>query len=404
MSNSKDQHFETKVIHAGVEPDPLTGAVMTPIYATSTYAQSAPGEHKGYEYSRTDNPTRAVLQKQLAELEGGDHALCFASGLASTDAVLNLFQTGDHVIAGDDLYGGTYRLFEKVATYRGLKFDFINLADEDLFRRTLKPETKLVWFETPTNPMLNILDIRKISAIAREQGALCVVDNTFMSPFFQSPLELGADIVMHSMTKYINGHSDVVMGCLVLKDRELKPPRQTWVDPSFKAPKTLYERLKFLQNAIGAQAGPFDSFLVLRGIKTLAVRMERHGQNAMKVAAFLEKHPKVERVLYPGLESHPGHKLAACQMRGFGGMMTFFLKGDLEQTRRFLSTVKLFTLAESLGGVESLIEHPAIMTHASVPPDLRKQIGILDNLVRVSVGIENADDLMADLDQALAAV
>jgi len=404
MSHSNDQSFETKVIHAGVEPDPLTGAVMTPIYASSTFAQSAPGVHKGYEYSRTDNPTRAALQAQLAALENGDHALCFASGLASTDAVLNLFQSGDHIIAGDDLYGGTYRLFEKVATYRGLQFDFINLSDEALLRRKIRPETKLIWFETPTNPMLNVIDIKKVSTIAHEAGAICAVDNTFMSPFFQNPLDLGADIVMHSMTKYINGHSDVVMGCLVIKDRDMKPPRKTWTDPTFTAPKTLFARLKFLQNAVGAQTGPFDCFLVLRGIKTLAVRMERHGQNAMKVAQFLQGHSKVERVLYPGLPSHPGHKLASCQARGFGGMMTFFLKADLEKTRTFLSNVKLFTLAESLGGVESLIEHPAIMTHASVPPEIRKEIGILDNLVRVSVGIENADDLIKDLDQALASV
>jgi len=404
MSKDCNQSFETKVIHAGVEPDPLTGAVMTPIYASSTFAQSAPGVHKGYEYSRTDNPTRAALQAQLAALENGDKALCFASGLASTDAVLNLFQAGDHVIAGDDLYGGTYRLFEKVATFRGLQFDFIDMRNEELLRSKIRPETKLVWFETPTNPMLNVYDIKKIAGIAHEAGALCAVDNTFMSPFFQNPLDLGADIVMHSMTKYINGHSDVVMGCLVMNDRELKPPRKTWTDPTFQAPKTLYDRLKFLQNAVGAQTSPFDSFLVLRGIKTLAVRMERHGQNALKVAQFLEQHPKVERVLYPGLESHPGHSLASGQMRGFGGMMTFFLKADLEKTRTFLSTVKLFTLAESLGGVESLIEHPAIMTHASVPPEIRKQIGILDNLVRVSVGIENADDLIADLAFALSKV
>lgn len=402
MSSSNDQHFETKVIHAGIEPDPQTGAVMTPIYATSTYAQSAPGEHKGYEYSRTDNPTRTVLQNQLAALEGGDHALCFSSGLASTDAVLNLFQSGDHVIAGNDLYGGSYRLFEKVATYRGLEFSFIDLSNEQLLRETIRPETKLVWFETPTNPMLNVLDVKKISSIAHESGILVAVDNTFMSPYFQNPLQLGADIVMHSMTKYINGHSDVVMGCLVLKDREIKTPRKTWTDPTYSAPKTLYARLKFLQNALGATPGPFDSFLVLRGIKTMAVRMERHGRNAMTVAKFLEKHPKIDRVLYPGLCSHPGHELATQQMRGFGGMMTFFLKADLEQTRTFLSNVKLFTLAESLGGVESLIEHPAIMTHASVPPGNRLELGILDNLVRVSVGIENAEDIIADLDQALA--
>ncbi|HVL38387.1 MAG TPA: cystathionine gamma-synthase [Fimbriimonadaceae bacterium] len=396
--------FETKVIHAGIEPEPNTGAVMTPIFQTSTYAQAAPGEHKGYEYSRTDNPTRTVLQAQLAALEGGDHALVFASGLAATDAVLNLLQSGDHVIAGDDLYGGTYRLFEKVATYRGLKFSFIDLSNEALLRSHLRDETKLIWFETPTNPMLNVFDIERIAQIGHEHGALVVVDNTFMSPYFQNPLQLGADIVMHSMTKYINGHSDVVMGSLILKDREMRAPRKTWSDPNFAAPRTLYARLKFLQNAVGAVPGPFDCWLVLRGIKTLAVRMQRHGENALKVAEFLEGHPKVERAIYPGLASHPGQQLAARQMRGFGGMLTFLLKGGLEDSRRFLSSLKLFTLAESLGGVESLIEHPAIMTHASVPADIRREIGIHDNLIRVSVGIESAQDLISDLDQALARV
>ena len=395
--------FETQVIHAGIEPDELTGAVMTPIYQTSTYAQSSPGEHKGYEYSRTDNPTRTVLQSQLAALEQGDKALVFSSGLAASDCVLNLFQTGDHVIAGDDLYGGTYRLFEKVATYRGLKFDFIDLSDEELLRSKIRPETKLIWFETPTNPMLNIFDIRKIAAIAKEKDILLVVDNTFMSPYFQNPLTLGADIVMHSMTKYINGHSDVVMGCLVMRNRSLKAPRTTWSDPNFTAPKTLYERLKFLQNAIGATPGPFDCWLVLRGIKTLAVRMERHAKNALEIAHFLEKHGRIERVVYPGLASHPGHALAKDQMKGFGGMITFFPTGGLPEARRFLENLKLFTLAESLGGVESLIEHPAIMTHASIPPEIRKEIGIADNLVRMSVGIENSEDLKADLDQALMA-
>jgi cystathionine gamma-lyase len=399
---SSDQHaFETQVIHAGIEPEPTTGAVMTPIFQTSTYAQASPGEHKGYEYSRTDNPTRTVLQAQLAALERGEKALVFASGLSATDAVLNLFQSGDHVLAGDDLYGGTYRLFEKVATYRGLSFTFADLTNPDTIRQNLRPETKLVWFETPTNPMLSVFDIRAIAGIAKEHGALVVVDNTFMSPYFQNPLELGADIVMHSMTKYINGHSDVVMGALILNDREMRAPKKTWSDPNFAAPKTLFARLKFLQNAVGAVPGPFDCWLVLRGIKTLAVRMERHAHNASKVAQFLSGHSKIERVIYPGLASHPGHELAKRQMRGFGGMMTFFLKGGLEDSKRFLSNVKLFTLAESLGGVESLIEHPAIMTHASVPPEIRQQIGIHDNLVRVSVGIENADDLIADLDQAL---
>lgn len=401
MSADQNHSFETQVIHAGIEPDDATGAVMTPIYQTSTYAQSSPGEHKGYEYSRTDNPTRTVLQTQLAALEQGDKALVFSSGLAATDSVLNLFQSGDHVIAGDDLYGGTYRLFEKVATFRGLEFDFVDLTSEEALRAKIRPETKLIWFETPTNPMLNVFDIAKISAIAKEHGILVVVDNTFMSPYFQNPLTLGADIVMHSMTKYINGHSDVVMGCLVMRDRAIKAPRKTWSDPNFSAPKTLYARLKFLQNAVGATPGPFDCWLVLRGIKTLAVRMERHAQNAAKVAQFLESHPKVERVIYPGLASHPGHELASRQMRGYGGMITFFTKGGLEEARTFLENLKLFTLAESLGGVESLIEHPAIMTHASIPAEIRRTIGIHDNLVRVSCGIENADDLIQDLDQAL---
>ena len=396
--------FETQVIHAGIEPDEATGAVMTPIYQTSTYAQSSPGQHKGYEYSRTDNPTRTVLQAQLAEVEQGDKALVFSSGLAATDCILNLFQSGDHVIAGDDLYGGTYRLFEKVATYRGLQFDFTDLSDVSALEEKIKSNTKLIWFETPTNPMLNIYDIKAICEVARRHNILTVVDNTFMSPYFQNPLTLGADVVMHSMTKYINGHSDVVMGCLVMKNREIAAPKKTWSDPNFSAPKTLYDRLKFLQNAVGATPGPFDCWLVLRGIKTLAVRMERHAANAKLLTQFLEQHPKIERVIYPGLESHPQHGMAASQMRGFGGMATFFLRGELPEARRFLENLNLFTLAESLGGVESLIEHPAIMTHASIPAEIRKEIGIHDNLVRMSVGIEHPNDLIADLDQALAQV
>lgn len=394
--------FETRVIHAGVEPDPLTGAVMTPIYQTSTYAQASPGEHRGYEYSRTDNPTRTVLQNQLADLEQGDKALVFSSGLAATDAVLNLFQSGDHVIAGADLYGGTYRLFEKVATYRGLKFDFADLSDLESLAARFKPETKLVWFETPTNPMLHVYDIRRVAEIAHAHDCIVAVDNTFMSPCFQNPLVLGADIVMHSMTKYINGHSDVVMGCLVMKDRAMKAPRTTWSDPNFSAPKTLFARLKFLQNAVGATPGPFDCFLVLRGIKTLAIRMQRHSQNALEVAKWLESHPRIESVVYPGLPSHPDHALASSQTTGHGGMITFFLKGDLADSRAFLERVQLFALAESLGGVESLIEHPAIMTHASVPPEVRAAIGLTDNLIRVSVGIESPADLIADLDRALS--
>lgn len=393
--------FETKVIHAGVEADAATGAVMTPIYQTSTYAQASPGVHKGYEYSRTDNPTRTVLQAQLAALEGADKCLVFSSGLASEDAILNLLQAGDHVVAGDDLYGGSYRLFTKVAVYRGITFTFVDPNDEDKLRAAFTPATKLVWIETPTNPMMNLVDIRKVADVAHEKGCLLCVDNTFMSPFNQRPLELGADVVMHSMTKYINGHSDVVMGALMMNDIKMKPPKVMWSDPNFSAPKTLYARLKFLQNSIGATPGPFDCFLVLRGIKTLAVRMERHNANAVKVAAYLEAHPRIESVRYPGLASHPSHELAKSQMHGFGGMMTFFIKGGLEESRRFLEKVKLFTLAESLGGVESLIEHPAIMTHASVPPEVRAQIGLTDNLIRISVGIENVDDIIADLDQAL---
>ncbi|MCC7433251.1 MAG: cystathionine gamma-synthase [Methanoregulaceae archaeon] len=375
--------FATRAVHAGIEPEATSGAVMTPIFQTSTYAQASPGEHKGYEYSRTDNPTRTVLQAQLADLESANHALVFASGLSSIDAVLNTLSAGDHIVAGDDLYGGTYRLFTKVAERRGLQFSFVRAQDPQAVEAAMTDRTKLVWLETPTNPLLNLVDIAAVSKIAHAKGALVGVDNTFRSPYFQRPLELGADIVMHSMTKYLNGHSDVVMGALMLRDQGL------------------YERLKFLQNSIGAVPGPFDCWLVLRGLKTLALRMRQHAVGAQAVAEWLEQHPKVERVLYPGLASHPQHELAKRQADGFGGMITFFIKGGLEESRRFLSTVKLHTLAESLGGVESLIEHPAIMTHASVPPEVRAQIGLTDNLIRVSVGIEAVEDLIADLDQAL---
>ncbi len=395
--------FESKVIHAGIEPDPLTGAVMTPIYQTSTFAQRSPGEHLGYEYSRSDNPTRTALQTQLAELESGSHALVYSSGLAAIDSVLNLLQSGDHVVAGDDLYGGTFRLFTKVASYRGIEFTLVNGSDPAMIEAAMRSNTRLVWFESPTNPMMNVVDIAAIAKIARAHGAISAIDNTFMSPYFQRPLELGIDIVMHSMTKYLNGHSDVVMGALMLRDRELTGPRTPWPGPD-PAPKTLYARLKFLQNAIGATPGPFDCFLVLRGIKTLAVRMERHGQNGLAVAKYLEQHSKVERVLYPGLPSHPGFKLSENQTSGTGGMITFFLHGELSEARTFLESVKLFTLAESLGGVESLIEHPAIMTHASIPPAIRKEIGITDGLVRLSVGIEHVDDLISDLDQAFSKI
>jgi cystathionine gamma-lyase len=378
--------FETRAVHAGIEPEATSGAVMTPIFQTSTYAQASPGEHKGYEYSRTDNPTRTVLQTQLADLEGANHALVFASGLSAIDAVLNTLSAGDHIIAGDDLYGGTYRLFTKVAERRGLSFSFVRAQDPTAVAEAFTERTKLVWLESPTNPLLNLVDIRAICELAHQRGVPVAVDNTFMSPYFQRPLELGADITMHSMTKYLNGHSDVVMGALMVRDHGL------------------YDRLKFLQNSVGAVPGPFDCWLVLRGLKTLALRMKQHAAGAQAVAEWLQGHPKVERVIYPGLPSHPQHELAKRQADGFGGMITFFVRGGLDESRRFLSSVKLHTLAESLGGVESLIEHPAIMTHASVPPEVRAQIGLSDNLIRVSVGIEAVEDLIADLDQALAQV
>ena len=404
---NSDMRFATKAIHAGVTPDPQTGAVMTPIYQTSTYAQPSPGEHRGYEYSRTDNPTRSVLQAQLAALESAEHALVFSSGLAAIDAVLNLLRAGDHVVAGDDLYGGTYRIFTKVAAHRGIEFSFVDVGDAEALRAAMRPNTRLVWFESPTNPMLRVVDIAQVARVAREAGALIAVDNTFLSPYFQRPIELGADIVMHSMTKYLNGHSDVVMGALMFNERELGgPPRADagGEERPGSEGETLYSKLKFLQNAVGAVPGPFDCFLVLRGLKTLAVRMQRHAENAQRVAEFLEGHEKVERVLYPGLPSHPQHEIAVRQTDGHGGMLTFLVRGGLDETRRFLEAVQLFTLAESLGGVESLIEHPAIMTHASIPAELRREIGILDNLVRVSVGIEDVRDLIADLDRALGQV
>lgn len=376
--------FDTLAIHAGIEPEPTSGAVMTPIFQTSTYAQSAPGDHKGYEYSRTDNPTRTVLQSNLAALEKARHALVFSSGLAATDAVLNLLEAGDEIVAGNDLYGGTFRLFTKVAAKRGLKFKFVITQDLAAVAESVTSKTKLVWIESPTNPLLRLADIAAIAKIAHAKGAKLAVDNTFMSPYFQNPTELGADITMHSMTKYINGHSDVVMGALMMNDSRL------------------FEELKFTQNAVGAVPGPFDCWLVLRGIKTLGVRMRQHAANAGELAAWLESHPKIERVIYPGLSSHPEHKLAELQMGGFGGMISFFVRGDLAASRRFLAKLELFTLAESLGGVESLIEHPAIMTHASVPPEIRAAIGLSDNLIRMSVGIEALDDLRADLGQALS--
>lgn len=378
--------FGTRAIHAGQRPDPTTGAVMTPVYLTSTYVQSAPGEHKGFEYSRSQNPTRFALEGCIAALEGGTHGLAFASGSAATDTVVHMLKAGDRVVCMDDVYGGTQRQFRRVWSNHGLSFDFVDMSDLDAARGAIRDGVKLVWIESPTNPMLKLVDITAVSEMAHKVGAIAVVDNTFMTPYFQQPLALGADVVMHSTTKFLNGHSDVVGGALAMNSAEL------------------FEKLKFLQNAIGGVAGPMDSFLVLRGLKTLHVRMARHQENAGQIAAWLEGNPKIERVVYPGLESHPQHALAKKQMGGFGGMITAFLKGDLEASRRMLSACRLFALAESLGGVESLIEHPAIMTHASVPAEKRRELGISDTLIRLSVGIEDVDDLRADLEQALGAV
>lgn len=381
-----DLGFGTRAIHAGQKPDPVTGAVMTPVYYTSTYVQTAPGEHKGFEYSRTHNLTRFALEANLASLEGGTAGLCFASGLAATSTLLQLFDTGTHVIACDDLYGGTFRLFDKVYRRFGFEFSYVDpLAGAAAVEAAIRPSTKLVWIETPTNPMLKIADIAAVAEVCKRHGILLAVDNTFLTPFNQRPLELGADIVAHSMTKYLNGHSDVVGGALIVKDAGLR------------------DRLAFLQNAAGAVPSPMDSFLVMRGTKTLHVRMERHEQNARTLATWLETHPQVEKVIYPGLESHPQHKLARTQASGFGGMISFVLKGGLDASRRFLSACQIFTLAESLGGVESLIEHPAIMTHASVPAETREKLGIVDGFIRLSVGIEDVSDLQGDIERAFHA-
>jgi cystathionine gamma-lyase len=375
--------FATKAIHAGVEPDPATGAIMTPVYLTSTYAQSAPGQHKGYEYSRSDHPTRAVLERNLASLEGVEYGLAFASGLAAENAVLSLLQPGDHVVATRDLYGGTYRLFEQVWAKYGIEFTYADGDDLDALRRAFRPNTKLLWVETPSNPMLTIVDLRAVCELAHAHGARVVVDNTFATPYLQQPFEFGADIVVHSTTKYLGGHSDVVGGALCLHDG------------------ALYEQLKFYQNAAGAVPGPLDCFLVLRGIKTLALRMEKHCENARRIAEYLAQHPEVKQVRYPGLPTHPGHARARQQMRDFGGIVTMELHGGVERAMRFLSSTRLFTLAESLGGVESLMCHPATMTHASVPPEERARIGITDALIRLSVGVEDAEDLLEDLEQAI---
>ncbi len=378
-----NQKFETRAIHAGCEPDPGTGAIMTPIFQTSTYVQESPGKHKGYDYSRTHNPTRTALERNIASLEEGNYGLAFSSGMSAITAITHMLSAGDHIICSDDVYGGTFRLFDKVLKKFNLEFDFIDLTSLQSMERYIKNTTKLVWLESPSNPLLKLINIELIACIAKKHNILVVVDNTFATPFFQKPLKLGADIVMHSTTKYLNGHSDVIGGALVMNDQEL------------------YDKLQFLQNAAGGVPGPFDCFLVLRGIKTLAIRMERHAENALKIAQFLENHPKVRRVIYPGLSSHPQHELAQKQMSGFGGIITFFIKGGLKAARRFLERVKIFSLAESLGGVESLIEHPAIMTHASLPKEVREKIGISDELIRVSVGIEHVDDLISDLAQAL---
>jgi cystathionine gamma-lyase len=378
--------FGTRAIHAGQAPDPITGAVMTPVYLTSTYAQEGPGEHKGFEYSRTHNPTRFALEANIASLEGGRHGLAFASGLAATSTVLQLLSAGDHVVACDDLYGGTFRLFDKVYRRMGMSFSHVDpVGGGAAVEAAMQPNTKLVWLETPTNPMLKLCDIAAVAEVCKRRGVLLAVDNTFMTPYFQKPLALGADIVCHSTTKYLNGHSDVIGGAVVVSDDEL------------------HQRLAFLQNAVGPVPSPMDSFLVLRGLKTLHVRMDRHEQNARALAGWLVKHAQVERVIYPGLESHPQHALALRQQSGFGGMISFDLRGGIEAARRFLRECRVFTLAESLGGVESLIEHPAIMTHASVPADRRQALGISDGLIRLSVGIEDLDDLRGDLERAFAA-
>ncbi|NUN07370.1 MAG: cystathionine gamma-synthase [Bdellovibrio sp.] len=371
--------FSTRAIHAGQAPDPTTGAIMTPVYLTSTYVQESPGVHKGWEYTRTHNPTRSAYEKCLASLESGKHGFAFASGCAATTTVMHLLKGGDHVIAMDDMYGGTFRLFDKILKHDGMDFSFVDLTKVENFEKAIKPNTKLVWLETPTNPTLKLVDIKRIAAIAKTKGIIVAVDNTFMSPYFQRPLELGADIVVHSATKYIGGHSDVVGGVAVTSRDDLA------------------ERMAFLSNGIGATQSPFDSFMCLRSLKTLPLRMKAHQSNALAVAKFLESHPKVEKVLYPGLESHPQHALAKEQMHGYGGMITFYIKGGLNSARKFLENVNVFSLAESLGGVESLIEHPAIMTHASVPPETRKTLGIDDSLIRLSVGVEDVEDLLADL-------
>jgi cystathionine beta-lyase len=377
--------FATKAIHAGVHPDPATGAIMTPIYQTSTYVQDGVGNHKGYEYSRTQNPTRHALEKNIAAIENGRYGACFGSGLAAIDCVLKMLNPGDEVISTNDLYGGSYRIFRTIFEKYGIKFHFVNMQDVSAVAALVNEHTKMIWVETPTNPMMNIIDIEAMAKISKAAGAMLCVDNTFATPYLQNPLDLGADMVMHSVTKYLGGHSDVVMGALVCSDENIA--------------NEMYR----IQNSSGAVTAPMDSFLVLRGIKTLHLRVQRHCENGEKVARFLASHPRIEKVYWPGFESHPNHDVAKKQMRGFGGMISFTLKGNqLEDALNIVKKVEIFALAESLGGVESLIGHPATMTHASIPKEVREQSGVVDSLIRLSVGIEDADDLIADLTQALA--
>ena len=384
-NSAKAHGLGTKAIHAGPSPDPSTGAIMTPIYATSTYVQKSPGVHQGYEYSRSQNPTRGAYERCVAALESGTQGYAFASGLAAAGTILELLDSGSHVLAMDDLYGGTFRLFERVRRRSaGLDFSFVDMSLTDAIESAIQPNTKMIWVETPTNPMLKLVDLAQIAAIGKKHGLITVVDNTFASPILQRPLELGCDIVMHSATKYLNGHSDIVGGVAVTANPELA------------------ERLSFLHNAVGSVQGPFDSFLALRGLKTLHLRMERSCENALKIARWLEGHPNIEKVIYPGLESHPQHNLAKRQMRGFGGIISAVVKGGLPAATKMLERCELFALAESLGGVESLIEHPAIMTHASIPADKRAELGISDGFIRLSVGVEDVNDLINELDAALA--
>lgn len=380
----KSNHIETLVLHAGIEPDPTTGAIMTPIFQTSTYVQAAPGDHKGYEYGRTQNPTRDVLQKNLAALEGTKYGLCFSTGMGAVDACVKLLQPGDEVVSTNDLYGGTYRLFTKIFAQYGIKFHFVDMSNESAVRAAMNEKTKMVWVETPTNPLLRIIDIELMIQIGHQYNSIVVVDNTFASPYLQNPAKMGADIVMHSATKYINGHSDVVMGVLCTSSDDIK------------------DRLAFIQNSCGATPGPMDCFLTLRGIKTLHIRMQRHCENGAKIAHWLKNHPKVGEVYWPGFESHPNHAVAKKQMKDFGGMISFTLRDDaIEKALTFLKSTHLFALAESLGGVESLVGHPATMTHASIPKAEREANGLKDSLIRLSVGIEHVDDLIADLEGAL---